>query len=253
MKIPLNLYWWNSTQWTNLMPCTDCSHDAISNQFTITLDHLTEFALLGEASSNVTATPTSTPALTETTAPTFTRIPSQIPLGMPTETPTPTYMPSLTPTDNPTTTPTQSPLSTFTATPTQAPTNTSTATLTQVPMPTATPPFTPTPTKIPESNFIIDAWPEEQVISQGQMITYTVTLTSTNGFQAPVTLSINGLPSGATPFWENNPITPSSSTILTISTVITATPGSYPLTVSGTSGEKTHNQIINLEIVNFYK
>lgn len=43
----LSLYWWDGSQWANLLPCSGCSHDPVNNQFSILIDHLSEFALLG--------------------------------------------------------------------------------------------------------------------------------------------------------------------------------------------------------------
>jgi hypothetical protein len=47
----LNLAFWdvNTSQWTELLPCDGCALDIMNNAMTIVLDHLTEFALLGEA------------------------------------------------------------------------------------------------------------------------------------------------------------------------------------------------------------
>ena len=47
----LNVYWWDGTAWNGLLPCTGCSHDTDSNEFVISLDHLTEFALQGQIHS----------------------------------------------------------------------------------------------------------------------------------------------------------------------------------------------------------
>jgi hypothetical protein len=43
----LNLYYWNGTAWVGLLPCAGCSLDTVNNRITVVLDHLTEFALLG--------------------------------------------------------------------------------------------------------------------------------------------------------------------------------------------------------------
>jgi len=43
----LNIYWWDGNTWLGLLPCTGCQHDTAGKQFTIVLNHLTEFALLG--------------------------------------------------------------------------------------------------------------------------------------------------------------------------------------------------------------
>lgn len=48
----LNLTWWNGSQWVKLLPCPGCSLDTQRNIITVVLDHLTRFALMGEAPSD---------------------------------------------------------------------------------------------------------------------------------------------------------------------------------------------------------
>jgi len=43
----LNLYYWNGSAWVGLLPCAGCALDTVNNRITVVLDHLTEFALLG--------------------------------------------------------------------------------------------------------------------------------------------------------------------------------------------------------------
>jgi hypothetical protein len=43
----LNLYYWNGSAWVGILPCAGCSLDTVNNRITVVLDHLTEFALLG--------------------------------------------------------------------------------------------------------------------------------------------------------------------------------------------------------------
>jgi hypothetical protein len=43
----LNLYYWNGTAWVGILPCDGCVLDTDNNQIIAVLDHLTEFALLG--------------------------------------------------------------------------------------------------------------------------------------------------------------------------------------------------------------
>jgi hypothetical protein len=43
----LNLYYWNGSAWVAILPCAGCSLDTVNNRITVVLDHLTEFALLG--------------------------------------------------------------------------------------------------------------------------------------------------------------------------------------------------------------
>jgi hypothetical protein len=93
----LGIYRWESTAWQPLLPCDGCTHDTADNRFTVLLDSLSEFALLGQAArqnrlclpllqvAGMPPEPTSTP--TATSAPTVTPTPTDTPT--PTETPTP--------------------------------------------------------------------------------------------------------------------------------------------------------------------
>ena len=74
---------------------------------------------------------------------------------------------------------------------------------------------------------------------------YTVTVNPTNGFSSGVTLSVTGLPAGAT---LNAPAPNPASTTATFSIATgTAATGSYPLTITGTSGALTHTVAATLE------
>jgi len=43
----LNLYYWNGIAWIAILPCDGCSLDTVNNRIVVELNHLTEFALLG--------------------------------------------------------------------------------------------------------------------------------------------------------------------------------------------------------------
>ncbi len=43
----LNVYFYKDGVWTSLFPCAGCTHDMDKNEFTLKLDHLTEFAVAG--------------------------------------------------------------------------------------------------------------------------------------------------------------------------------------------------------------
>ncbi len=72
----------------------------------------------------------------------------------------------------------------------------------------------------------------------GTTANYTVTITRTGGFAGAVSLSVAGLPSGATATFTPNPATGTSSAL---KVTVKITPrGTFPLTVTGTSGALTH-------------
>lgn len=57
-----------------------------------------------------------------------------------------------------------------------------------------------------------------------------VTLTALNGFNRPVTLSVSGLPAGASAGFSANPVTPSVTTTLTLANLAI---GTHPFTITG--------------------
>lgn len=76
------------------------------------------------------------------------------------------------------------------------------------------------------ADFALAATPATATISAGQAASYTLTVTPQNGFQGPITLACNGLPTGATCTFNSNPVTPGSgpaSVQLTISTAAHST------------------------------
>ena len=87
--------------------------------------------------------------------------------------------------------------------------------------------------------FTLGVSPVSQTVVPGSPTSYAVTITRTGGFTDPVTLSVTGLPAGATGNFNTNPATISSTLVVTPSG---GTPsGAYTLTVSGVSGTLAHS------------
>lgn len=80
----------------------------------------------------------------------------------------------------------------------------------------------------------------------------TITVTSLNAFNSPVTLSTSNLPSGVTTTFSANPITPpsggSASSTLTVTIGPSVTPTTFTFTVTGTSGALTHSAQITVAV-----
>lgn len=147
--------------------------------------------------------------------------------------PTPTPTPATTPTPTP-------PAPTPTPTP-PAPTPTPTPVVTPTPTPATTPTPTPiaTPTPTPQGNYSLSISPSLVTLPRtGGTATYTVTITRTGGFNSAVTLSISGLPSGATGSFTPNPASGASST-LTVTVNASVPRGTYLFTVTGNGGNPT--------------
>jgi serine protease len=99
-------------------------------------------------------------------------------------------------------------------------------------------------------DFTISASPSSVSIQQGSTGHSTITTTVANGFNAAITLSSKGLPSGATASFSPNPIpAPGSGTSTMTITVGSSTPaGTYPVTVTGTGGGVTHTTSVSLTV-----
>jgi len=93
-------------------------------------------------------------------------------------------------------------------------------------------------------NFSLSASPASQSVVQGSSTSYTVTITPSGGFTGSVTLSASGLPAGAAASFAPNPAT--STSTMSVTTSSTTPTGSYPLTITGTSGTLSHTASVTL-------
>jgi hypothetical protein len=95
-------------------------------------------------------------------------------------------------------------------------------------------------------DFAVAATPASQTVAPGSPTTYNVTVTPTGGFGGSVTLSSTGLPTGAAGTFSPNPTTGASTFSVTTSA---STPvGSYPVTITGTSGSLAHSTTVTLVV-----
>ena len=93
------------------------------------------------------------------------------------------------------------------------------------------------------ADFGIAAAPSSVTTTAGSNAAYTVTISSLNGFAGNVALSLSGLASTQAG-WSFTPTTiagGSGSSQLAIATSSNLAPGSYPLTITGSSGAVTHS------------
>jgi hypothetical protein len=102
------------------------------------------------------------------------------------------------------------------------------------------------PTTSAASDFSLGVSPSSQSVAAGGGTSYSVTVTPSNGFTGQVSLSVSGLPTGASGSFSPNP-TGTSST-LTVTTMAATAAGSYPLTITGTSGILTHTATATLVV-----
>ena len=105
------------------------------------------------------------------------------------------------------------------------------------------------PTAPPD--FSISATPSFQNTTPGGGASFTTTITGTNGFQGTVTLSVSGLPSGASGQFSPASISGSGSATLAITTSSSTPAGTYTLAVQGTSGSLSHSTTVSLVLMDF--
>jgi hypothetical protein len=98
------------------------------------------------------------------------------------------------------------------------------------------------------SNFSLTAAPATATVAPGGSASYTATVAPANGFTGTVTFSVTGLPSGASGAFTPSSVTTSGSTTLNVSTSAATPPGSYPLTIRGTSGPVTRTVNVTLVV-----
>jgi subtilisin family serine protease len=99
-------------------------------------------------------------------------------------------------------------------------------------------------------DFAVAVTPSSQSVTAGSGVSSSVGVTSINGFTGDVALSLTGLPPsvGTVAFSPGTLAGGAGTAVLTISTSASAAPGTYPLTVSGTSGSTSHGASLTLVV-----
>ncbi len=97
-------------------------------------------------------------------------------------------------------------------------------------------------------DFTVAATPSSQSVVQGSSTTYNTTVTAVNNFARTVNFNVSGLPPGATGSFNPTSVANSGSSTLTVLTASTTSTGTYPLTISGTSGTTTHSTNVSLTV-----
>jgi regulation of enolase protein 1 (concanavalin A-like superfamily) len=100
---------------------------------------------------------------------------------------------------------------------------------------------TPAP---PSPNFSLSTSLSSMTMTQGTSSTNTITITPQFGFTGNVALSASGLPAGVTASF--NPATTATTSTLTLTAAGTAAVGTFPVTITGTSGGLTNTVTIFL-------
>jgi hypothetical protein len=97
-------------------------------------------------------------------------------------------------------------------------------------------------------DFTLSVTPDSQTVVQGNMTTYNVSITAENSFSGTVNLTAAGFGAGASGSFNPATITGSGSSILTANTTSAAQTGTFPLTLTGSSGTLNHAQTVMLNV-----
>lgn len=100
----------------------------------------------------------------------------------------------------------------------------------------------------PPPDFSISVSPNSQTVTQGNGTSYTVTVTAQNGFTSTVNLSVSGLGAGAGGAFNPTPVSGGGNSTLTVTTTGSAVTGSFPLTITGSSGSLSHSTTATLVV-----
>ena len=100
----------------------------------------------------------------------------------------------------------------------------------------------------PPPDFTLAATPSSNTVTAGNAVNYTVSNTGINGFAGTVSLSASPAISGVTYNFSPNPQAANGSSTLTVGTTAAATPGTYTVTITGTSGSLVHTTSVGLTI-----
>ena len=96
------------------------------------------------------------------------------------------------------------------------------------------------------ADFVLSATPSTQSVSRNASTTYTVKVTTSGGFNGTIGFTVSGLPSGATASFNPPTVTAPGTTTMTVTAGRTR--GTFPLTITGTSGSLSHTTSVSLTV-----
>lgn len=100
-------------------------------------------------------------------------------------------------------------------------------------------------------DFAVSATPASSIVRPGTGASYMVTVAPSNGFDGNVSFAVTGLPSGVTPTFTPGSLFGSGSSTLSLATSSSTPAGSYPLTITATSGTLSHSTQVTLVVADF--
>jgi len=97
-------------------------------------------------------------------------------------------------------------------------------------------------------NFSLSAAPASLTVQPGGSAAYTLTVAPSGGFSGAVTFTASGVPSGAAASFNPASVNTSGATTLTVATTAATPPGTYQITVTGTSGPLARTANVTLVV-----
>jgi thermitase len=101
---------------------------------------------------------------------------------------------------------------------------------------------------VPAPDFSLAAGTPSASVVQGDQAHYQLAIQAQNGFDGIVSLAVAGLPAGATAAFAPASVPASGSSALTVGAASGTPAGSYPLTVTATSGALSHTVSLTLTV-----
>jgi hypothetical protein len=100
----------------------------------------------------------------------------------------------------------------------------------------------------PPFDFSVSASPSTQKVTAGESTSYVIVVSLLNGPSQAVSLSLAGLPTGATHSFNPPASNPTFQSTLTVSTIKSAAPGTYTVTLTASGGGLTRTATLSLEV-----
>ncbi len=100
-------------------------------------------------------------------------------------------------------------------------------------------------------DFSIAATPSSTTVAPGLATSYSATITALNGFTGAVAFNVSGLPTGTAASFTPSSVSGSGSSTMAVTTSSSTPVGTYPLTITGTSGALVHTTQVTLVVADF--
>jgi len=101
------------------------------------------------------------------------------------------------------------------------------------------------------ADFSVSAAPSSQTVTSGGIASGTATVTPSGGFSGTVNWSASGVPAGATMTFNPTSVTGSGTSTWSMTLPSNLAPGTYPITITGTSGSLSHSTTVTIIVSDF--